>query len=62
MRIFKTEEWVNVMRKFTYKGFDITIFRTYDGDKIFISKDGVQVYAHRVHKGKAIERVRFLLG
>lgn len=49
------------MIEFTYQGYQITIFETYYGDKVFIQKEGIQLYAHRVHKGDALNRVNSLL-
>lgn len=36
------------MKKFTYKGYKVTVFDGYDGKQMFIkNSDGEQVWAHR---------------
>lgn len=50
------------MKKINYKGCEIEIYETYNGDEIFITKDGQKVYSARVCKGEAIDRMKFILG
>lgn len=50
------------MKQFTYKGYEIEIYEGYNGDEIFINRNGQKVYSARVHKGQAMEMIKFKLG
>lgn len=50
------------MKTLNYKGHTITIFEGYNGDEVFITKNGEKVYSARVHKGQATERIKQILG
>lgn len=50
------------MKKLIYKGHEVTIFETYNGDEIFIYKGEVKFYSARVCKGQAETRMRDILG
>lgn len=43
------------MLKTKIKGYTVEIFKSYNGTKLFISKGGVQIYAHKV-SGDALQR------
>ena len=38
------------------KGYKVEIYKGYNGDEVFISKDGNRVYSARVHKNEGLER------
>jgi hypothetical protein len=50
------------MQQFTYRGHNIEIYSGYDGDQLFITKDGKKVYSARVHKGDSVSRIKQILG
>ena len=50
------------MQKLIYKGHDVEIYDGYDGDQLFITKDGQRVYSARVNKGMGMDRVKSILG
>lgn len=50
------------MQQFIYKGHKVEIYEGYDGDQVFITKDGEKVYSARVNKGAGMERVQSKLG
>lgn len=44
------------MEKFNYNGYEIEVYSGYNGDEIFINKDGKKFYSARVNKGTGRER------
>lgn len=50
------------MKQFTYKGYEVEIYEGYNGDEIFITKGETKIYSARVHKGQAMEMIKFKLG
>lgn len=50
------------MKTINYKGHTVEIYEGYDGDQIFITKDGQKVYSARVIKGQGETRMRDILG
>ena len=50
------------LQQFTYKGHTVEIYSGYDGDQIFITKNGRKVYSARVNKGTAEIRMIDILG
>lgn len=49
------------MQQFIYKGYKVEIYDGYNGDQIFIYKNGEKVYSARVCKGQGEERMKWVL-
>lgn len=50
------------MIKLTIKGYQIEVYETYNGDEVFITKDGNKVYSARTCKGQAMQRAIDIIG
>ena len=44
------------MKRLEIKGYEVEIYEGYNGDEVFITKNGNKVYSARTCKGQAIER------
>lgn len=50
------------MQKLNYKGHTVEIYFGYNGDQIFIEKNGEKVYSARVNRGEGKDRMYRILG
>ena len=50
------------MKKYTYKNHQITVFKGFNGDEVFITKGNENIYSARVNKGGSQARVKAILG
>ena len=50
------------MQKLNYKGHEVEIYEGYNGDEVFITRNGQKVYSARVNRGAGMDRVHFILG
>ncbi len=49
------------MKNFTYKGYTVTVFESYNGRQIFINDaDGVSVWAHKF-TGDALKQAKRII-
>lgn len=49
------------MKKFTYKGYKITVFESYNGNSMFIvDANGIEIWAHKF-MGDAFEQAKRII-
>ena len=44
------------MEKFNYNGCEIEIYSGYNGDEVFVTRNGEKVYSARTNKGEGRQR------
>lgn len=50
------------MKQLEIKGYNVEIYEGYNGDEVFITKDGNKVYSARTCKGQAMQRALDVIG
>ncbi len=49
------------MKKFSYKGYDVTVFDGYNGNQMFIiDPNGVEIWAHK-YTGDALKQAKRII-
>lgn len=49
------------MTKLQIRGYEVEIWKTRNGDEVFISKGDTPIYSAKVHRGDALNRARTVI-